>query len=168
MSTPRTVHPRYRVLAVVAALFLAAACGDDSTAPVSDPLAGLVNAGRGDTAESPPNETPDGPGSFHGFVKGFTPGVPDTNSTIVPLPEVRVTAYRREGDDTQPRAGAAVATTSSNASGAWTLPTLPGGEYIVTFVPSASSGYRAGWTIGTAWSQSGVEPWLIHLPKAVP
>ena len=42
MSTPRTVHPRYRVLAILAALLLAAAaCGDDSTAPVSDPLAGL-------------------------------------------------------------------------------------------------------------------------------
>ena len=168
MSTPRTVHPRYRVLAVLAAFLIAAACGDDSTAPVADPLAGLVNAGRGDTAEAPPNQTTDGPGSFQGFVKGYTPGVIDTNSTLVALAEVRVTAYRREGDDAQPRAGAAVATTSSNASGAWALPTLPGGEYIVTFVPSEASGYHSGWTIGTAWSQSGVDPWQIHLPKKVP
>ena len=66
------------------------------------------------------------------------------------------------------RAGAAVATTTSSASGAWSLPTLPGGDYIVTFVPPESSGYRAGWTIGTAWTQSGVDPWQIHLPKAAP
>lgn len=168
MSTPRTAHPRYRVLAVLSAILLAAACGDEPSGPAADPLAGLVSAQRGDTAEAPPNQTPDGPGSFHGFVKGYTPGVIDTNSTIVVLPGVRVTAYRREGDATQPRAGDAVATTYSNASGAWALPTLPGGDYIVTFVPPETSGYRAGWTVGTAWTNSDESPWLIHLPKTVP
>ena len=171
MPTSRIQHPRYRALALLTALvFTAAACSDDSSGPDSDPLAGLVAAERGDTAESPPNETPDGPGHFQGLVKGYTPGVIDTNSTIVPLADVRVTAYRNEntGVGTPPEAGDAVATTFSNASGAWALPTLPGGEYVVTFVPPASSDYRAGWTVGQAWSGSGAGQWQIHLPKKTP
>lgn len=169
MPTSRIQHPRYRALALLAALtFAFAACSDDSSGPAADPLAGLVTAERGDTAETPPNETPDGPGHFQGFVKGYTPGVVDTNSTIVALADVRVTAYRNDGTGVQPEAGDAVATTFSNASGAWALPTLPGGEYVITFVPPAGSSYHGGWTVGQAWSNSGDSPWQIFLSKKTP
>ena len=171
MPTTRFPHPRYRALALIALLsFGVAACDDDANGPATDPLAGLVTAERGDTAEAPPNQTPDGPGHFQGFVKGYTPGVVDTNSTIVPLANVRVTAYRSEaqGTSAQPEAGDAVATAFSNANGAWTLPTLPGGEYIVTFVPPAGSNYHGGWTVGQAWSSSGDSPWQIFLSKKTP
>lgn len=168
MPTIRLVHPRYRALALFAALVVAAACSDSPTSSADDrSLEGLVTLSLDDSVNGPPDDTvPDGPGHFKGVVRGWDPSVSDTMASLVPLPNVRVTAYERDGTVQQPELGDPVAQTFSNQQGHWELPTVPGGEYIITFVPAASSGYRSGWTLGFAWPGSGNNTWGISLPKA--
>ena len=159
---------RWRLPFALAALALLAAtssCSDSGpAAPDSDPLAGLAAATRGDTAEAPPPEAPPSPGHFVGTVYGYEPGT-DTLASAVRLRDVRVTAYERAETSEGVGAGRQVATVLTNALGFFHLPTLPGGEYVVTFVPPASSPYHGGWTTAGAWQQSGDHPWHIMLPR---
>ena len=169
MPTSRIQHPRYRALALTLALAaLVAACGDDPSSPADGAsLDGFVSAQRNDSTGGPPPDTvAEGPGRFKGIVRGYTPGAVDTTATLVVLGNVKVTAYEYEGTMNQPALRDPVAQTFSDLQGRFELPTLPGGNYVVTFVPPASSGYRPGWTIGWAWPRSGDNDWQIHLPKA--
>jgi hypothetical protein len=143
---------------------LFAACSDSSsTAPVRSPLADLVHFTSADTSVSA-DQT--GSGSFHGTVVGpsaaeagadsmataprlagvevgIFPKVPSTDGTVTPGPQV----------------GSAV----TGADGTFQLPTLPAGEYIVTFVPPANSGYRGSYAFGPLRSNSSQFPWWVVL-----
>ena len=150
--------------AAIAFVAIAAACADGPAGPVGDPLAGLAVAERGDTASASPTSTPRSPGYFVGTVYGYEPG-PDTLASAVRLEGARVTAYVRVDGSEGVTAGRQVASVLTNAQGHFQLPTLPGGEYVVTFVPAATSPYRGGWTTAEAWQQSGDSPWWIMLPR---
>ena len=157
---------RFRpALASIALIAAISACSDSGPAtPDGDPLAGLTAATRGDTAPAPPSESPRSPGYFVGTVYGYEPGR-DTLETAVRLEGARVTAYVRAERNGEVVAGRQVASVLTNAQGHFQLPTLPGGEYLVTFIPATGSPYRGGWTTAEAWQQSGDSPWYIMLPR---
>src|SRR5262245_34383960 len=70
------------------------ACSDGPTDPAANPLAGLTQTERGDTATVPPPTTPATPGSFVGTILGYTPGTGgDTVGNAQKLAGVRVTAF---------------------------------------------------------------------------
>lgn len=151
---------------MVAVLGALAACGGDgATGPDDGRLSGLSRVEQGDSIPTEPANAPATPGAFHGNVYGYVPGG-DTLATRVPLAGVRVTAYESaRATDGSVAPGDQVAATVTDAAGAWALPTLPGGEYVVAFVPPAGSGYRGAWAIATAWAHSNDHGWFLMLPK---
>jgi hypothetical protein len=156
---------RSPLVLLLAALVTVAACSDSSpSAPDSSPLAGLTKAARNDTAPTPPNNTePLAPGSFHGTIYGYEPG-PDTLKNSERLAGVKVTAYPRLRSSTDTLGvGAPTASVLTNSSGEFQLPTMPGGEYVVTFNPPTGSKYRGGWTVATAFAESNAHAWWIML-----
>jgi hypothetical protein len=140
------------------------ACAEAAAPPIQSPLAGLVSIDANDTVpESPAPQPSPTPGSFHGTVRGYEPG-PDTLASAVKLPNVKVTAYVRISVSTDSiGTGTVAGSTLTDANGDWQLPTLPGDEYIVTFVPPEGSKYRGVWAIATAHSGSNQSPWFIML-----
>lgn len=157
---------RLATLATLAASLAVIACAD-SIDPVLSPLADLARFDSDTTVNGPPPTTPSPnptPGSFRGTVRGYEPG-PDTLASAVRLANVTVTAFRRvpTASDTL-GLGPEQASVITNAEGEFQLPTMPGGEYIVTFVPHPSSKYRGVWTVATAHESSGEFPWWIMLP----
>src|SRR5687767_8669398 len=132
---------RAQLGAACIAVVLATACSDrDPAGPGNDPLAGLTEAERGDTVTTPPPSVPRGPGHFVGTVYGYDPG-PDTLASSVRLPGARVTAFVLVQSPDTVVAGRQVASVLTNSQGFFQLPTLPAGEYIVTFVPPEGSPY---------------------------
>jgi hypothetical protein len=164
-----SLTPRPSLAAFAAILLVAvtvAACADRAaTQPAGEsPLVGLSVAGRNDTAQAPTNPAEPSPGFFRGTVYGYVPGTSDTLETAERLSGVRVTAYPRVPSRSDPYAvGPAAASVTTDANGGFVLPTLPGGEYAVTFTPPETSKYRAGWTVGVAYAGSGDHPWWIML-----
>jgi hypothetical protein len=145
------------------------ACADSGSEPIDDsPLAGLTRVTTNDSSTAPPPSTPT-PGYFRGTVRGYsTTSGPDTLATAVRLPNVRVTAYPRIESRTDTLGtGPAAGSVLTDANGEFTMPTMPGGEYIVTFNPQApeDSQYRGGWTVTTVHERSQESPWFIMLPK---
>jgi hypothetical protein len=150
-------------LAVFAAIITA--CSDG--APVetgSDLLRGLAATTRNDSSPQPDSVTTPTPGYFRGYLYGYEAGA-DSMSAAVPLSGARVTAYERAEAAGAVVPGRQVAEVISNAEGFFQLPTLAGGDYVVTFVPATASPYRGGWTIGHASEQSGEYPWTIMLMR---
>lgn len=154
-------------------------CADGSTAIDSSPLDGLTRAASTDSGGGPPPTTPppdsgatppvSGPGTFRGYVRGQSePGTgPDTLASAPKLPNVRVTAYPRvqsSGADSI-RLGPEASSALTDANGEFRLAELPGGEYVVTFVPPEGSIYRGVYATATANSQSVNYPWWVVLPK---
>ncbi|HYD53180.1 MAG TPA: carboxypeptidase-like regulatory domain-containing protein [Gemmatimonadaceae bacterium] len=156
------MHARFLLLILAAA---AAACGGESAAPEPDPLDGLRNTVARDSAgNAPPAQSVAGPGHFRGTVRASEwTGGPDTLANSVRIAGVRVIAYQRRADGS---AGAQAASTTTDARGEWQLPTLPGGEYVVTFTPPESAGFQGVWTIATAHPKSHEWPWWVTLPRA--
>jgi hypothetical protein len=76
-----------------------------------------------------------------------------------------VTAYPRLSTEPIPDVGPAAASVVTGADGKFQLPTLPGGEYVVTFNPPASSIYAGVWVTATAFDGSSEWPWWVVLPK---
>ena len=160
-----TSAPAVRLIVATLAAALLACGGDSSTGPGIDHLAGLTRVEQGDSVATAPPNAPAAPGRFHGTVWGYVPGG-DTLATRVPLAGVRITAYRVAiGANDGPAPGAEVASTTTAADGTWSLPTLPGGEYLETIVPPSGSGYRGIWATATAWAHSADHPWFTMLPK---
>ena len=60
--------------------------------------------------------------------------------------------------------GTVVANIVTDANGDWQLPTMSGGEYVVTFVPPDGSKYRGVWAVAIAHSGSNQQAWFIMLP----
>lgn len=153
-------------MAGLAALIVAVACADEGpTTPGPTTLMGLVEVESNDTiATQPPPEAPATPGAFHGFVLGHGTG-PDTMATAPRLQGVVVTAYPHLGwNGSNPVVGEASATRTTDANGAFQFPVLPGGEYVVTFVPPASSTYGATFVTTTIHSGSDEGNWWVILP----
>jgi hypothetical protein len=153
------------VLALAAGL---AACDDtDGVGPSTDPLQGLRSTSATDSAgNAAPTQPPQmaGPGYFRGVVRTsqLTAGGPDTLANSVRVANVQVTAYQRRPDGT---AGTQVASTTTNDRGEFQLATMPGGEYIVTFVPPSGSAYQGVWVTAEAHPRSHEWPWWVTLPK---
>jgi hypothetical protein len=145
---------------------IAIACADGASSPiVRSPLDGLVEVGSNDSVPGyPPPQPAPTPGTFHGVVRGYEPG-PDSGVAPVKLADVRVTAYERVSMSTDSiGVGTVAASVQSDANGDWQLPTLPGGEYVVTFDPPSGSRYRGVWTVATAYSGSNDFRWFVMLP----
>lgn len=155
--------------AVALALTGAAACSNDTTTnpQSSSILAGLSATPSNDTNPSP-SPVPSGTGNFRGTVMGPSvtgPGT-DTLATSPRVAGVVVTIYPRLADlNGQITMGAAAGSTTTNVQGLFTLPTLPAGEYVVTFVPPPSSIYRGSYVFGPLRSNSNLFPWWVVLTK---
>jgi hypothetical protein len=128
------------------------------------PLDGLSRVATSDTGTSTPPPPPVGVGSFHGVVRGYQTGGPDTLSSAVLLEGVRVTAYARKATATDSvGVGPQAASVLTDADGVFQLPDLAAGDYVVTFTTPAGSKYAGGWTVATANATSNQSPWWIML-----
>ena len=154
-------------VALAATVAFASACAEkhpiDNGASI---LAGLAESQSNDTTGTvPPPPSSPTPGSFKGFVLGPGTG-PDTMATAPRLQNVAVTVYPYLGwNGNEPRLGDVVATMTTNASGEFQSPTLPGGEYLITFVPPAGSIYRGVYVTTTIHAGSSNGNWWVVLPK---
>lgn len=151
-------------LSLVAVLGVAAC--NDGTSPVASPVTGLDRVATTDTGTTTPPPPPVGVGSFHGVVRGYQTGTPDTLSTVVVLEGVRVTAYARVATASDSiGVGPQGASVLTDASGVFQLPDLAAGDYVVTFTTPAGSKYAGGWTVATASATSNQSPWWIMLAE---
>jgi hypothetical protein len=163
----------------LAAAFVASLVGacatEHPTVVKGSPLSGLqrveADSGGGPPPDSAGSPAPDptSPGYVHGTVLG--PSAPgsgnDSLSTAPRIAGVVVTAISRVAPTASDTIGigSAVATVTTGADGRFQLPTLPGGEYFVTFVPPANSGYGGVWVSGTINARSSEWAWWVVLWK---
>lgn len=166
MRTVSSIPALGRLMLALAAAALLACGSDGPTDPGASQLEGLSRITNADSMpQSPPSGATQSPGRFHGTVYGYVPGG-DTLATRVALPGVRVTAYAGvRAPDGAVSPGAEAASVVTDAGGAFALPSLPGGEYVVTIVPPSGSGYRGAWATATAWEHSGDQPWFVMLAR---
>lgn len=160
----RTQLPR--TFAIALGIGLLAACAEKSPTGIESILRGLSESQSNDTTGTvPPPPTNPTPGSFKGFVLGPGTG-PDTMATAPRLQNVAVTVYPHLGwNGSDPRVGAVAASMVTNANGEFESPTLPGGEYLVTFVPPTGSIYRGVYVTTTIHAGSGGGNWWVVLPR---
>lgn len=158
---------RYIVVASTVAVVLAA-CSSESPVQPSGPLAGLDASGSGDTANVNHAPTGMGPGYFRGTVLGPSePGAGnDSLSTAPRVASVVVTIYERKpGTGESVVVGDAKGSVTTGTDGKFTLPVLPAGEYVVTFVPPANSEYHGAYAFGPLRENSSEFPWWVVLAK---
>jgi hypothetical protein len=158
-----------RTIVLFAVATIATACSSDAVVqPTPSPLAGLNHSESGDTATVNHSPTGTGPGYFRGTVLGpSSPGAGnDSLNTAPKIAGVVVTIYERKtgGADTV-AIGDAKGSATTGADGKFTLPTLPAGEYVVTFVPPANSGYYGAYALGPLRENSSDFPWWVVLAK---
>lgn len=148
---------------------LVVACSDDPTGTDSSPLLGLQQRAGNDSAGNPPPPPPAQPtaGSLHGTVLGpAAPGSGNDSLTSMPrIAGVAVTAYPKLADGDPPQVGPGIASDTTGADGTFQFPTLPGGEYVVTFNPPSSSEYGGVYVTATVSAQSNSHPWWVVLWK---
>ncbi len=155
-------------LAAVTLAMLASACST-GTGPADSPLQGLNQVASADStgATPPPPETQTAtPGFVQGTVLG--PSLPgagnDSLATAPRIAGVMVRAYADpSGIGSADQLGDPVATVVTGADGRFTLPTLPGGPYVVTFTPPPGSIHGGVWVSGIIHSGSSAFPWWIVL-----
>jgi hypothetical protein len=163
--------PRLSILVLALALVASSvACsGDDPNEPPSSPLEGLPAVVASDSLGNlPPGvAAASGPGYFRGTVLGESaPGA--GNDSLQTAPRVAgavVTAYPvLSGSGASVEIGDAAASVTTGADGRFTLPTLPGGPYVVTIVPPAGSPYTGVQVSAPVASPTSHEhPWWIVL-----
>ena len=159
-----------RMIAAFGIAVALVACSTDSPVqPDGSPLAGLNLAGAGDTSNTTHSPTGTGPGFFRGTVLGPSqPGAGNDSLNTAPrIAGVVVTIYQRKqsgGADTV-AVGDAKGSVTTGADGKFTLPTLPAGEYVVTFVPPANSGYHGAYAFGPLRENSSDYPWWVVLAR---
>lgn len=159
---------RFPVL-IAASLLLALAACDDVAAPSNQsPFSGLTAASVSDSVGNTPPGAPATatPGYFRGTVLG--PSAPGAgNDSLETAPRVvgaRVAAFPvTGGSQANPELGAEAAFAITDASGRFTLPTLPGGLYVVTITPTPTSPYGGVWVTATAHASSHEHPWWVVL-----
>jgi hypothetical protein len=165
---------RFSALAAIA-IASAVACSDDPAGPDTSPLAGLNRATANDTSNSTHQPTGEGPGNISGTVLGQSPpgAGNDSLATAPRVAGVVITIYTRKPCPGLPcantsdavEAGEVRGTVTTGADGLFTLPTLPSGEYVVTFVPPETAGYYGVWVHGELRENSAQYPWWIVLQK---
>jgi hypothetical protein len=162
-SFRRQIIPSLAILAIVAA------CGADTVLqPDDSPLAGLDKSASGDTANVTHSPTGTGPGYFRGTVLGPSqPGAGnDSLNTAPKISGVVVTIYERKaGTGDTVAVGDAKGSVTTGTDGKFQLPTLPAGEYVVTFVPPAGSPYHGAYAFGPLRQNSSDYPWWVVLAK---
>jgi hypothetical protein len=129
------------------------------------PLAGLSRGNANDTIVG--NHTPGvtTPGSFHGYVIGTGTG-PDTIATAPRIVGATITAYPHLGYDGEtPRVGEAAGSVTTDANGFFQFPTIPGGDYVVTIRPPASSEYKGQYATTHISNVSNTGNWWVVLSK---
>jgi hypothetical protein len=165
------VRPLGSTIAIAAVAALISACASDPASPVTSPLYGLTPAMVGDSVGNPPPTSPAPEpgvgGQFRGTVVGsesFPPGT-DTLAAAPRLANVRITVYTQLSGGALPTVGPIVATMTTGSSGAFDFPSLPGGDYVVAFVPPAGSPYYGIWVTSTAHAASGLFSWWVVLGR---
>jgi hypothetical protein len=163
-------RPSILAAGIVAAL--AIACSD-STGPGDEggnPLLALSKTAAADSGGNvvPQPASSTTPGIFRGTVMGQSaPGA--GNDSLNTAPRVAgavITAYpTTQPGSPNPTLQPAAATVTTGADGKFTLPSLPGGAYVVTITPPSGSIYAGVWVTATAHSGSGEFPWWVVLPK---
>lgn len=160
------------VLLAVFTLSLAVACdGDGPSNPNESPLAGLPSVVALDSLGNAPPSVPAAgaalPGYFRGTVVGESaPGA--GNDSLETAPRISgavVTAYPVISLPGAPiEVGDAAASVTTGADGKFTLPTLPGGPYVVAIVPPANSPYTGvGVSAPVAGPTSHEHHWWVVL-----
>ena len=153
-------------LALAVLALAAAACSEDGTPPGQPSvLAGMAQGESNDTTGGPPPTPNPTPGSFSGYVLGPGTG-PDTMATAPRIAGTTVTLYPHTGwKGTEPTVGPAAGTVTTNAEGYFAVGPVPGGEYVVTFVPPTNSIYRSVYVLTTVHQNSNTGTWWVVLPK---
>ena len=165
----RFARPGILVL-FAAAAGLSVACSDSTAGPENSVLAGLAPRTASDSVGNPPPPPPSNPtpGSFHGTVLGPSqPGAGNDSLATAPrVASVVVAAYPvTGGSQADPTLGPAAASVTTGNDGKFQLPTLSGGEYVVTFTPPANSIYGGVWVTSTTSATSNDHPWWVILWK---
>ena len=147
-------------------LVVAAACSEDpTTGPTGSPLAGLSESAWDDSTVA--NNPADGPGYFHGTVVGQSPpgAGNDSLATAPRIAGVVVTIYERKLTNSNAvEVGDVKGSVTTGNDGKFTLPTLPAGQYVVTFVPPGNI-YHGVYVWGSLNQHSATYPWWIVLHK---
>lgn len=158
------------VVSVLLLAGLASACSSEKSTgpgPQLSPLAGLGAVARNDTVTTPaPTNT--GSGNFRGTVMGPSPvgATGDTLGSAPRVPGVVVSIYPRIADvNGQVTVGELAGSSTTGTDGLFQLPTLPAGEYVVTFVPPSSSVYKGSYSVGSLRNNSSSYPWWVVLPR---
>jgi hypothetical protein len=160
---------RFGILAIGLTAGILAGCGTDLPLDLhGSPLAGLDQTAANDSSVVGDSTFGSGPGFFRGTVMG--PSTPrqgnDSLATAPRIPGVVVTIYvKKPGHVDTVAVGDAKGSVTTGADGKFTLPTLPAGEYIITFVPPANSGYHGAYAFGPLREHSGDYPWWVVLAK---
>lgn len=159
---------RIALATIVASIVAIAACSDSTAEPKASPFAGLAEIESNDSVVTPPPGTE--AGSFHGVVMGLAVNAGqggDTISNATKLAGVKVTAYpylNQVDDEGKPKVGPEAASVVTDADGAFQLPTLEGGAYVVSFTPPDAT-WIGGWTVAWTSAQSNEHAWWIYLPR---
>ncbi len=158
-----------RTAMAAVAIMGAVACSSatDSTPTVFE---GLKQAAVRDSAgTSQPTPSAEGPGFVRGTVLG--PSQPGAgNDSLATAPRVanaKITAYPvQSGANTgAPVLGPQAGTATSGADGKFTMPTIPGGDYVFTITPAANSPYSGVWVTTRIHPGSSDWPWWVILPN---
>ncbi len=156
-------------LALVLLSALVVACSDQGspiTQPSASALAGLSLVSRNDSTPGS-SAALTGPGYFRGTV--FAPATVHTGNdslaSSLRISGVTVTIYSNVSTTGGSTIGAKQGSVVTDAAGYFMLPTLPAGQYIVTFVPPAGSIYQGSYAFGPLNSDSANWPWYVTLSK---
>jgi hypothetical protein len=164
----RTISASFAAAARLAVMISVAACGADAVTPPSgnSPLAGLSLSATNDTSQGALRNG-SGAGAARGQVlEQAAPGATGDTLTVMPrIAGVKVTVYAGTAANGVLENAVEVGSTTTDASGAFTLPTLAAGEYTVTFVPPVTRGLNGAYV--TAWisENSGKYPWWVVLSR---
>ena len=109
-------------------------------------------------------------GYFHGTVMGQWQGtqggtLADSMAAMPKLANIRVDVYPRLSARNPLAVGPLAASVLTDANGYFQIPTLAGGDYVVTFVPPAGSLYQGVWVTATANTHSSDWSWWVVLSK---
>ncbi len=171
MSANRYVS--LRVAAIVGVAMSLTACDAMIAEPSRSPLDGLAYATGADSAGNAPPAAPSGPlapGFVRGTVLGPWDGTGSSNDSLSTSPRVAgvvVAAYLlpEGGTVSKDNLGDVVASTVTAADGTFTLPTVDGGSYAVTFTPPSGSPYGGVWVTASIHATSHEFPWWVVLWK---
>lgn len=172
---------KFTFMITVALASVAVACSNDTTTAPGTSLANLTLVGvdsgtgsGGSTGGTGSGGSTGGttagngqPGYFRGRILGSVQNPGNDSLTAAPaLADVRVAiAARRVGASGALEAGPELGAATTNQNGEFQLPTVPAGEYVVTFLPPQSSLFDAGYSVSPLDGNSSSRPWTVVLRR---